>query len=69
MYFHLDDLAVKAGQTVKRGDALGKVGETGRATGPHLHWGARWANARIDPALLIGEPAKLPDLGAPAAGS
>jgi murein DD-endopeptidase MepM/ murein hydrolase activator NlpD len=64
MFFHLDEIAAKAGQTVKRGDALGKVGETGRATGPHLHWGARWANARIDPALLIGEPAKLPDLGA-----
>ena len=63
MFFHLDDVAVKAGSTVKRGDAIGKVGDTGRTTGPHLHWGARWANARIDPQGLIGEPAKLPDLG------
>jgi murein DD-endopeptidase MepM/ murein hydrolase activator NlpD len=66
MFFHLDDVAVKEGQTVKRKDAIGKVGETGRTTGPHLHFGARWANARIDPALLIGDMGKLPDLGAAA---
>jgi hypothetical protein len=63
MFFHLDDVAVKEGATVKRGDAIGKVGETGRTTGPHLHFGARWANARIDPHGLIGDVAKLPDLG------
>jgi murein DD-endopeptidase MepM/ murein hydrolase activator NlpD len=63
MFFHLDDAAVKEGATVKRGDAIGKVGETGRTTGPHLHFGARWANARIDPQVLVGEVAKLPDLG------
>jgi murein DD-endopeptidase MepM/ murein hydrolase activator NlpD len=64
MFFHLDDVAVKEGATVKRGDPIGKVGETGRTTGPHLHFGARWANARIDPQSLIGDVAKLPDLGA-----
>jgi murein DD-endopeptidase MepM/ murein hydrolase activator NlpD len=63
MFFHLDEIAVKEGASVKRGDAIGKVGETGRTTGPHLHFGARWANARIDPALLIGDVADLPDLG------
>jgi hypothetical protein len=64
MFFHLDDVTVKEGATVKRGDAIGKVGESGRTTGPHLHFGARWANARIDPQTLIGDVAKLPDLGA-----
>jgi Peptidase family M23 len=64
MFFHLDDAAVKVGASVKRGDAIGKVGDTGRTTGPHLHFGARWANARVDPQSLIGDVPKLPDLGA-----
>jgi murein DD-endopeptidase MepM/ murein hydrolase activator NlpD len=60
MYFHLSDFEVRAGQEVKKGERIGHVGSTGRATGPHLFFGARWHNARIDPALLIGDPAKLP---------
>ncbi|MCB1057513.1 MAG: peptidoglycan DD-metalloendopeptidase family protein [Acidobacteria bacterium] len=55
MYFHLNSIEVEEGQTVAAGDELGKVGETGRATGPHLHLGLRWRDARIDPTLLIGK--------------
>jgi murein DD-endopeptidase MepM/ murein hydrolase activator NlpD len=63
MYFHLRDLTVKAGQNVKQGQSIGVVGSTGRVTGPHLHLGMRWHGARIDPALLFGDPAKIPTVG------
>ena len=63
MVFHLADLAVKPGDNVKRGARLGSVGSTGRSTGPHLHYGARWQNQRIDVGSLIGDPAKLPGVG------
>ena len=63
MVFHLADLAVETGASVKRGDRLGSVGSTGRSTGPHLHFGARWQNQRIDVGSLIGDPAKLPGVG------
>jgi murein DD-endopeptidase MepM/ murein hydrolase activator NlpD len=53
MYFHLDTVAVTDGETVDRGQRLGTVGATGRATGPHLHFGAQLAGARIDPATLL----------------
>ncbi len=53
MYFHLSEMLVKEGNTVERGEMLGLVGSTGRATGPHLHWGARLNNARVDPYELI----------------
>ena len=60
MAFHLAEISVKAGQAVKKGDALGKVGTTGRSTGPHLFFGVRWHNARIDPKFLLEDPAKIP---------
>ncbi len=63
MVFHLSDLAVEEGAAVKRGDKLGSVGSTGRSTGPHLHYGARYQNQRIDVGALIGDPAKLPGVG------
>ncbi len=53
MYFHLQDILVQPGQHVERGDLIARVGSTGRATGPHLHWGARLQGARIDPLELL----------------
>jgi murein DD-endopeptidase MepM/ murein hydrolase activator NlpD len=53
MYFHLSEILVEPGQEVKKGESLGRVGSTGRATGPHLHWGVRLGGARVDPKALI----------------
>lgn len=60
MSMHLSRIDVKAGQRVAKGDRLGLSGATGRVTGPHLHFGLRWRGARVDPALLLGDPAALP---------
>ncbi len=54
LYFHLASAAVSEGQRVERGQPLGTVGATGRATGPHLHFGAQVGAARVDPAALLG---------------
>ncbi len=54
LYFHLDSVAVTDGEMVDRGQRLGTVGATGRATGPHLHFGAQVGAARIDPVTLFG---------------
>jgi len=62
MNFHLASIAVKEGDVVKRGQPLGKIGATGRATGPHLHLGLRWLGKRIDPALLLASPNALPSV-------
>ena len=53
MYFHLSKIEVVEGQKVSKGEVLGLVGMTGRATGPHLHWGVRLGGARVDPASLV----------------
>ena len=53
VYAHLDRIDVREGQKVKRGQVLGTVGSTGRATGPHLHFGAFIRGAKIDPLKLI----------------
>lgn len=53
MFFHLSKILVTPGQSVKKGDVIGLVGATGRATGPHLHWGVRVQGARVDPVELI----------------
>ena len=53
MYFHLSEFRVEEGAMVKKGDVIGLSGATGRVTGPHLHWGARLANARIEPFELL----------------
>jgi murein DD-endopeptidase MepM/ murein hydrolase activator NlpD len=52
-FLHLSRLDVKVGDRVERGGVIGLVGATGRATGPHMHWGANWFGVRIDPALLL----------------
>ena len=51
---------VQAGQEVKKGHTLGRVGSTGRATGPHLFFGVRWHDSRIDPKFLLEDPGKIP---------
>ncbi len=53
MYFHLLGATVKEGDSVSRGETIGFVGKSGRATGPHLHWGARLNGARVNPFSLI----------------
>jgi murein DD-endopeptidase MepM/ murein hydrolase activator NlpD len=54
VYFHLDRIAVRSGARVKRGQLVGRVGSTGRSTGPHLHWSARVAGLYVDPESLLG---------------
>lgn len=53
MYYHLQATRVEPGQEVAKGDILGWVGASGRATGPHLHWGARLQGARFNPERLL----------------
>ena len=53
MYFHLSDALVREGDRVSRGAILGRVGSTGRSSGPHLHWGIIINGARIDPLSLL----------------
>ena len=51
-YLHLSEILVSVNNIVRKGELIGKVGETGRATGPHLHWGAELKGKRIDPKYL-----------------
>ena len=51
-YLHLSEILVSVNNIVRRGELIGKVGATGRATGPHLHWGAELKGKRIDPKYL-----------------
>lgn len=53
MYFHLDEVDVAEGERIHKGAVLGKVGATGRATGPHLHWGMRIDGARVNPLSVL----------------
>jgi len=50
---HLSEIDVQSGATVTAGDVVGKVGATGRVTGPHLHWTVRLNGARVDPLSLL----------------
>jgi hypothetical protein len=66
MYFHLAELKVAAGDEVRKGHVLGRVGSTGRATGPHLFFGIRWHDARFNPRFVLEDPAKIPGIQDPA---
>ncbi len=52
-YLHQSRIDVVAGQELRRGEALGRVGMTGRATGPHLCWRMKWRDRNLDPSLLV----------------
>jgi len=53
MYFHLDSIMVREGETVEKGEIIGLVGATGRVTGPHLHWGMRVNGSRVNPLTFV----------------
>lgn len=52
-FLHLSRIDVKPGDRIEQGQVIGAVGATGRATGPHLHWGMNWFDVRIDPLLVL----------------
>jgi len=58
-FLHLSRLDVRVGERVEPGQVIGLVGATGRATGPHMHWGMNWFGVRVDPQLLV-EPVRAP---------
>lgn len=53
-FLHLSRIDVRKGDVVRQGQRIGAIGATGRATGPHLHWGMKWHDERIDPQRLAG---------------
>lgn len=57
-YLHLSRIDVGVGEVVERGQVIGLAGATGRVTGPHLHWGVRVLDARVDPFSLLLLPAR-----------
>ena len=56
MYCHLDEISVKPGDKLARGEAMGLSGMTGRVTGPHLHWGIFLNGTLVDPELFVRAP-------------
>jgi murein DD-endopeptidase MepM/ murein hydrolase activator NlpD len=56
-YMHQSVQLVKVGEHVERGQQIGNIGHTGRATGPHLHWQMNWFSVRLDPSLSARTPA------------
>jgi murein DD-endopeptidase MepM/ murein hydrolase activator NlpD len=58
-YIHQSRLHVKTNQRVSRGQVIGEVGATGRATGPHLHWAFNWFQLKLDPSRSTRTPAPL----------
>ncbi|MSO98719.1 MAG: M23 family metallopeptidase [Rhodospirillaceae bacterium] len=59
VYIHMSAIRVSDGQRVKQGDVIGAIGQSGRANGPHLHFGVTWFNTRLDPETVLAVlPAK-----------
>lgn len=66
-FIHLSKVLVKEGQEVKRGEMIGEIGASGRATGPHLDWRMNWFNERLDPQwFMSGEGLQAVQAGRPA---
>jgi len=59
-YMHQSRRIAQPGDRVARGDLIGLVGQSGRATGPHVHWGMNWFQVRLDPSLSTRTPAPPP---------
>lgn len=55
-FLHLSRMDVAVGDRVEQGQVIAAVGATGRATGPHLHWGMNWLDVRVDPLLVLERP-------------
>jgi murein DD-endopeptidase MepM/ murein hydrolase activator NlpD len=54
-FLHLSAILVEAGESVSKGDNIGRIGATGRASGPHLDWRMNWLNRRVNPRVLLPE--------------
>lgn len=54
-FLHCSRILVREGERVRQGQHIGDIGASGRATGPHLHWGLTWRDSRLDPLLFVGE--------------
>lgn len=52
-FLHLSRIDVREGEAVSKGQPIGRIGATGRTTGPHLHWSLKWHGARLDPLLFL----------------
>jgi biotin carboxyl carrier protein len=64
-FMHMSRIDVKPGDRVEKGQVLGAVGATGRATGPHMHWSLKWADTLVDPQLVVS---KMPAAAAASSG-
>ena len=58
-YSHMDEILVQEGETISTGDKIGTVGETGRVTGPHLHWEVYFLGETLDPSIFISSALEL----------
>ena len=67
-YMHLSRALVAVGDTVRRGQVIGRVGSTGRVTGPHLHWVVRYGRVSVDPLSAIAATESRPDNRPPSGG-